>query len=686
VSAVLTRPLDRVEGPEKVTGAARYAYEHEVKGAVYAAIVQSQVARGRIRSLDAGAAEALRGVLRVIWADNAPPLPGGEGELAVMQSREVAYRGQIVAAVVADTLETARHAASLLAIEYDREEFEARLREDDPRLYTPEKVNPSFPAVTDEGDFDGAYAAAEVQLDATYRTPWEHNNAMEPHASIAVWESEARLVVYDSSQGSSSARGTIASTFGLEPEQVRVISPHVGGGFGSKGTPRPTVITAAMAAKVVDRPVKLAATRRQMFALTGYRTPTIQRLRLGARRDGTLQALAHEVVEQTSTLREFAEQTAVVSRMMYAAPGGRRTGHRLAALDVPTPSWMRAPGECPGMYALESAIDELAHACGVDPIELRVRNEPEVDPETGHEFSSRGVISCLREGAERFGFSAARAASPGARRDGRWLLGAGVACSTYPARRRPSQARVRRDGDRYVVQIAAADIGTGARTVIAQIAAEALQVAPERVRVEIGDSDLPPAMLAGGSMGTASWGSAVVKACRALLEGDGDEAHADTTEDIENDPPLARHAFGAQFVEVRVNPRTGEIRVPRALGVFACGRILNPKLARSQFLGGMTMGLGMALMEEGILDPRFGDVVNDDLAGYHLPTYADVGELEATWIDEHDERLNPMGSKGIGEIGIVGTAAAVANAVFNATGHRFRSLPLHLADVVQALG
>jgi xanthine dehydrogenase YagR molybdenum-binding subunit len=419
--------------------------------------------------------------------------------------------------------------------------------------------------------------------------------------------------------------------------------------------------------------VKLALTRQQMFTLTGYRTPTIQRLRLGAERDGTLTAIAHDVVEQTSTVQEFAEQTAVVTRMMYAAPS-RRTTHRLVALDLPTPSWMRAPGECPGMYALESAIDELAVACGVDPIELRIRNEPELDPESGHRFSTRNLVACLREGAERFGWSARGA--PGTRRSGRLLLGLGVAASTYPARRAPSVAHARAEEDgTFTIRIAASDIGTGARTVLTQIAADELEVALERVRVEIGDSSFGQAMLAGGSMGTSSWGAAVVKACRLLRTGET-EVRVDTSGDANADEPLSKHAFGAQFVEVSVDVDTGVVRVPRALGVFACGRIVNPKTARSQFIGGMTMGLGMALLEETVLDRQLGAYVNHDLAMYHVAVNADVDEIDATWIDEYDPHVNPMGAKGIGEIGIVGTAAAVANAVYNATGVRVRDLPI----------
>jgi xanthine dehydrogenase YagR molybdenum-binding subunit len=431
--------------------------------------------------------------------------------------------------------------------------------------------------------------------------------------------------------------------------------------------------------------VKVAATRREMFAFTGYRTPTIQRVRLAAGADGRLEAIVHDVVEQTSTVKEFAEQTAVVTRMMYAAPS-RRTTHRLAALDVPTPSWMRAPGECPGMYALESAMDELAIACGMDPVELRIRNEPAVDPESGLPFSSRNLVACLREGARLFGWEG-REPTPGPRRQGRHYIGMGVASSTYPARRRPASATARAEPTGgYVVRIAASDIGTGSRTALTQIAADALRVPMADVRVLIGDSDLPFAPLAGGSAGTASWGTAVVRACEALrdrLEAGGGavppeglEAFVDTSEEIEAQEPMSRHGFGAQFCEVHVDADTGEITVPRLLGVFAVGRVMNAKTARSQFLGGMTMGLSMALHEESVMDSEFGDYLNSDLAGYHVAACADVHDIEAVWLDEPDEHLNPMGSKGIGEIGIVGTAAAIANAVHHATGVRIRDLPI----------
>jgi xanthine dehydrogenase YagR molybdenum-binding subunit len=687
----------RVDGPDKVTGRARYAFEHPVDGAAYVWAVSSVIARGTIRSVDAARALAVPGVLAVITPDNAPRLPGTDDpELALFQSRAVAYRGQFVAAAVAETLEVAREAAGRVVIEYEQAAHDVTLTADHPGLYKPDFVNPRYETDTAAGDFDGAFAAAAVRVDATYRTPAEHNHPMEPHATVAVWHGDM-LTVYDATQGPSRTAGQVAAVFGLEPGQVRVIAEHVGGGFGAKGMPRANVILAAMAARVTGRPVKCAVTRPQMFAVTGHRAPSIQRVRLGAGPDGRLTALCHDVIDQTSTLKEFTEQSAVATRHMYAAPH-RRTTHRVVRLDVPTPSWMRAPGECPGMFALESALDELAEACRIDPVELRLRNEPAVHPETGQPFSSRNLTACLLQGAARFGW-AGRDPAPGARRDGRWLTGTGVAASTYPARAMPSQARVTvSQSGRYQVLIAAADIGTGARTALLVVAAEALGVPEAAIDLRIGDSALPPAMIAGGSMGTASWTWAVIKACRALRDQirardgavppGGLSAHADTTEDIGAlaSQPLAgraRYAFGAQFAEVRVDTDTGEVRVPRLLGVFAAGRIVSPAQARSQLIGGMTMGLSMALHEESAMDPQFGDYPNHDLAGYHIAAHADVQDIDATWIDEEEPDLGPAGAKGIGEVGIVGTAAAIASAVYHATGIRIRDLPIRLDKLLR---
>ncbi len=679
---VIGEGLDRLDGPEKVTGAARYAFEQPVDRPTYLHPVQATIARGRVTTIDTAEAEALEGVISVLTHENAPRLANTDDkELAVLQSDEVAFRGQFVGAVVAETSEVARQAADLVRVSYDEWPHDAELRADRDDLYAPEQVNAGFPTDTEEGDVDGALSSAAVTVDETYTTPREHNNPMEPHTTIAIWD-DGWLTLYESTQGVHWVRNTVAPVFGLDPDRVRVISPHVGGGFGSKGMPHAPIILAGLAAQTTDvRPVKLALTRQQMFFVAGYRTPTIQHVRLGADADGMLSAISLDVVEQTSKIKEFAEQTAVPARMMYAT-SNRRTTHRLAALDVPVPSWMRAPGECPGMFGPEVAMDEMAEALGLDPIELRVRNEPEIDPETGLPYSSRNLVACMREGARRFDWEQ-RDPTPGVRREDGWMVGTGMASSTYPVFRMPgSIARVRFGGDgRYAVEIGASDIGTGTWTALTQISADALSVDVDDIDLQIGDTLFPNASGAGGSTGITSWGSTIVEAARAFREEHGtDPAEGDEAEGGMPDNPdterYAMHAFGAQFAEARVDEDTGEVRVSRLLGVFAAGRIINAKTARSQFIGGMTMGLSMALHEESVLDPRFGHVVNHDLAEYHIATNADVGEVEAHWVDEHDPHVNPMGSKGIGEIGIVGTAAAIANAVHHATGIRIRDLPI----------
>ncbi|GAB3387268.1 xanthine dehydrogenase family protein molybdopterin-binding subunit [Amycolatopsis echigonensis] len=684
------RGFTRRDGPAKVTGTAPYAYEHPAEAPLYCYPIQAAIARGRCVRISAVEAESLDGVRELITPFTAERLADtDDAELAVLQDCEIPFRGRVIGLVLAETSETARHAAELVDVQYETDPFDTRLRADDPDLYQPDKVNPSFPTDTSEGDFDTAFSGAAVAVDQTYRTSMYHNNPLEPHTTTALWE-DGMLTLWDSTQSVHSVRSTVAKVFGLPAERVRVICPYLGGGFGSKGMPHANVVLAALAARTVPgRPVKLALTRQQMFSLAGYRTPTIQRVRLGADPDGRLDSIGMDVVEQTSRIKEFAEQTAAPARMMYAARN-RSTSHRLARLDVPVPSWMRAPGECPGMFGPEVAMDELAEALGVDPVDLRVRNEPERDPESGRPFSSRHLVECLRTGAERFGWDQ-RDPRPGVRRDGPWLVGSGVAASVYPAKRMPgSSAVVRYEKGRYAVEIGAADLGTGAWTILPQIAADALDVPADSVDVRIGDTAFPKATVAGGSTGTASWGSAVVAAARAFRDkygadpGDGDEAQAETPENPD-EKDYATYGFGAQFAEVRVDADTGEVRVSRLHGTFAVGRIVNPVTARSQLLGGMTMGLSMALHENSVLDPRFGHVVNHDLAEYHIATNADVEDLRADWLDETDPHLNPMGSKGIGEIGIVGTAAAVANAVHHATGVRVRDLPITLDKLLPGL-
>jgi xanthine dehydrogenase YagR molybdenum-binding subunit len=675
----------RLEGHDKVAGTARYAVEYPVDGVAYAWAVPATIARGRIISIDAAAALVTPGVLAVVSHQNAPRLGSVEDpDVLLLQGPEVAYRGQIVAVAVAESLEAAREAARVVRVEYDARQHHTELTPDDPGLYRPDTVNPWYDTDTASGDFEGGYAASPVQVDYEYRTPAYHHNAMEPHAATAIW-ADGDLLVYDSDQGSTRVQESLVALFGLAGPAVRVVNEHVGGGFGGKGFIRSPAVLAALAARLVGRPVRLALTRQQLFTAAGYRTPTIQRVRLGAATDGRLAAIGHDAISQTSTFNEFAEQTAVYTRSMYAAPH-RRTTHRLVRLDVPTPVWMRAPGECPGSFALESALDELAVASGIDPIELRIRNEPAFDPETGNPFSSRNLVACLREGARRFGWTR-RDPTPGVRRDGRWLSGTGVAGCAYPTLAFPSSATVHAGADgSYRVRINATDIGTGARTALWQIAADELDAPPERVTISIGDSDLPPAFVAGGSSGTTSWGWAVRKACaelrqrlqRGSVPAEGVTVRAGTDDDLDILNGYARFAYGAQFAEAHVDVDTGEVRVGRLLGVFAAGRIVNPTTARSQFIGGMTMGLSMALFEEAVPDPRFGDWINHDLAQYHVASCADVNRIEAYWLDEHDPYVNPLGTKGIGEIGIVGTAAAVANAVHHATGVRVRELPVRL--------
>ncbi|MFD9812849.1 xanthine dehydrogenase family protein molybdopterin-binding subunit [Streptomyces sp. NPDC059080] len=681
----LGAPAARREGRAKVTGAARYAAEHAPPHRVHAWPVPATVARGRITSVDTADALALPGVHAVLTHENAPRLePPEDPAVAVLQGPAVPHRGWYVALAVADSLEVARAAAEAVRLTYAAEEYDVTLTPDHPGLYLPKEVNGGYPGTRERGDFDAAYAGALVTVDATYTLTALHNHPMEPHAATAWWD-DGHLTVHDSTQGSTMARDDLAALFGLDRRDVTVVAEHVGGGFGSKGTLRPPAVLAAMAARVTGRPVTLALPRREMPAVVGHRAPTVQRVRLGAGADGVLTALAHEVATHTSTVKEFVEQAAVPARVMYTSPHSR-TVHRVVALDVPSPSWMRAPGEAPGMYALESAMDELAVLLDLDPVELRLRNEPATEPDTGRPFSSRGLTQALREGADRFGWRP-RDPRPGVRRDGDLLLGTGVAAATYPVLIFPSSAEAHAAPDGgFRIRINATDIGTGARTVLGQIAAETLGVPEERVRVEIGRSDLPDAFLAGGSSGTGSWGWAVHKACRSLREDlsnrqqplprEGLAVAADTREEIAAGSPYARHAFGAHFAEVQVDTVTGEVRVRRMLGMFAAGRILNPRTARSQFIGGMAMGIGMALTEHSTMDPVVGGFTERDLASYHVPVCADVHTIEAHWLDEDDPHLNPMGSKGIGEIGIVGAAAAVGNAVHHALGVRLRTLPL----------
>ncbi|WP_431330719.1 xanthine dehydrogenase family protein molybdopterin-binding subunit [Streptomyces sp. IPPR8] len=685
----------RVEGRDKVTGAARYAGEIPFADLAHGWLALSTVARGRVRSLDTDAVLGMPGVLAVLHHGNAPRVDTDyvgmlgippDPTAAVFQDDRVPHVGWPVALVVAETPEQAREAAEALVVTYDEEPHDTVLTADHPGAYP---ADGHMPAETEKGDLAASLAASAVVVDEEYTTPEEHHSMMEPHAATALWDG-GRLEVIDSNQGATWVQTELAKMFSLDESAVRVRSEHIGGGFGSKGL-RAHQVSAVMAATVLQRPVRVVMTRRQMFSLAGHRSPTVQRVRLGADADGRLRALEHRSLNQTSTVYEFVEPGAGVARVMYDADA-HRTANHVVRLDVPSPTFMRAPGEAPGSFAIESALDELAERCGVDPIELRLRNEPEAGPVSGLPFSSRNLAACFREGARRFGW-AERDPRPGIRREGRWLLGTGTAAASFGAGAGPSTALLTAEADgTFTVRISAADLGTGARTALTLVAADALEVTPERVRVRIGDSDFGPAMIAGGSMGTRSWAWAITEAARELRERlalgpavppEGITVRSDTTEALGALAQKERHSYGAQFAEVAVDTATGEVRVRRMLGIFAAGRIVNPLTARNQLVGGMIWGISMALHEEAVRDRATGGLYAPDLAGYHVATQADVGDVDADWVDDRDPD-DPVGIKGVGEIGIVGAAAAVANAVRHATGVRHRSLPIRPDRVLSA--
>lgn len=687
----------RVEGRDKVTGAARYAGEIPFAGLAHGWLVLSTVARGRIASVGTGPVLDMPGVITVLHHGNAPRLETDyvgmlgvppDPTAAVFQNDRVPHAGWPVALVVAETPEQAREAAEALVVTYEPEPHDTALSGARPDAYP---VDGHMPALTEKGDLEAGLAGSVHVVDEEYTTPEEHHGMMEPHAATALWD-EGRLEVVDSNQGATWVADELARMFSLDHSAVRVRSDHVGGGFGSKGV-RAHQVSAVMAATALRRPVRVVLTRRQMFTLTGHRSPTVQRVRLGADDGGRLRALDHRSVSRTSTVWEFVEPSAGVARVMYDADA-HRTENRVVRLDVPSPTWMRAPGEAPGSFAIEAALDELAEKCGLDPVELRLRNEPERGPVSGLPFGGRNLAACFREGARRFGW-AGRDPRPGVRRDGRWLLGTGMAAASFPAGAMPSTAAVTAEPDgTFTVRISAADIGTGARTALTLVAADALRVPVERVRVRIGDSDYGPAMIAGGSMGTRSWAWAVTAAAGELRERlvpggtvppEGVTVRSDTTAAVGALAQRERHSFGAQFAEVAVDVATGEVRVRRMLGVFAAGRIVNPLTARGQLVGGMAWGISMALHEEAVRDPASGGLYGADLAGYHVATHADVPAIEADWVDDPDPD-DPVGIKGIGEIGIVGAAAAVANAVWHATGVRHRNLPIRPDRVLRAGG
>ena len=724
-------PVDRVDGRLKVTGAAKYSAEWPMRGTLYAVMVMSTVAKGRVVSIDTAAAERLPGVVRIFTHRNAPKLSAGKQNpndriLPALQDDFVRYDRQPIALVVADTIERATGAAQRVSARYENS-ADVRLFDH----YTPQQqqapeINQA-PADFRKGDAQAALAAAAVHVDNTYRTPTEHHNPMEPHATTATWDGD-HLTLYDATQGVFSTRNRVAYVLGVPVGNVHVITKYVGGGFGGKGSAWTHVVLAAMASRELGHPVKLVLTRPQMFSSVGNRPPTSQRVAIGASSDGKIGALIHESTSATSTFDTFVEPAAMISRVLYDAPNITST-HHLVRVDVPTPTYMRAPGESSGSFALESAMDELAYVLHMDPIELRLRNYAEVDPEKGIPFSSKSLRECYRQGAERFGW-ANRKPAPRSMRDGRLLVGMGMASATYPTHRSraSANARIMSDGS-ALVTAGSQDIGTGAYTVFTQLSAHVLGLPIERVRFDLGDTTMPMTPTSGGSQTTASVGSAVKMAgdaaiaklidlavadassplhgvqTQAIVHGDGRifvasqpsrgesyaavlsrsgltqiDASADAMPGAEQ-KEYAMHAFGAQFAEVRIDPDLGEIRIARMVGAFASGRILNEKTGRSQYLGGMVYGVGMGLLEETLHDVRLGRVMTANLADYLVPVHADIPTFDAILVPEEDAHVNPIGVKGIGEIGIVGVAAAIANAVYHATGKRIRDLPVTAAKI-----
>ena len=735
----LGQPLDRVDGRLKVTGRAPYAYEQKVPNATYAVMVMSTIAKGRIQSMDTAAAQRSPGVLLVLTHENAPKRPqmqnqtkGGPGGrvVQVLQDAVVRYANQPIGVVIADTIENAHEGARLVQVKYQAEKPEVDLESRLAEAYTPEKAGGgNEPASSKRGDMQAGMAEASARVEQVYWTPFEVHNPMEPHATIAVWDAPDHLTLYDATQGVFTDRKRLASLFGLQPENVRVISPYLGGGVGSKGPVWSHVVLAAMAAREVNRPVKLAVTRPQMFGVVGCRTQTRQALKIGAKQDGSLTALQHDTYCHTSTFDDFVEAASLPARMLYETPNSRTT-HKVVRSDIGQPSYMRAPGEAPGTYGLEAAMDEMAYALKMDPVEFRLKNYAEMDPEEKKPWSSKSLRECYRQAGERFGWSR-RQIEPRSMREGNELIGWGMATSVYPTRRSESNASARLNADgTFSVDAGTQDLGTGTYTIMTQIAASSFGVPVQRVKFRLGDTILPQTPVSGGSQTAASTGSAVYLAAEALREklvqmevtDVQSPLHGVSAQDVtlaggrlfsRSEPSkgeavqalLARsgkphieaqasakpgaekerysmYAFGAQFAEVRVDADLGQIRVARMVGCFGAGQILNAKTARSQLMGGMIWGISMALHEEAATDVRLGRWVNNNLAEYHVPVNADIGQIEALWVDEKDDHVNPLGVKGIGEIGITGAAAAVANAAFHATGLRVRDLPVTLDKLI----
>jgi xanthine dehydrogenase YagR molybdenum-binding subunit len=729
-------PINRTDAWAKVSGAAPYTAEHRIDGLTYAVLVTSTIPSGRVVRIDDSAARQVPGLLLVMTPQNAMRLPQETKDgklqppigrrLTLLQEDDVYYNNQPIAVVVADTFEHARDAAARLRIEYERKDAVLDFEQAKQKLHKPEKVL-AEETDTKRGDLADGLLASSKRLDETYTTPIENHNPLETHATIAEWDGD-KLTLHESTQYMKGVQRIVANIFGIPPENVTAICPYTGGGFGSKGSIWSHGPLTAMAARMLGRPVKLSLDRTQMFGPVGQRPNTEQRFRLGAMDDGSIMASSHDTIAYTSTIEDWIEPCGLMTRMMYESPN-QETTHRTAPMNLGTPTFMRAPGEASGSFALESAMDELAYQLNMDPLALRLKNHTERDPGKELPWSSKSLRQCYEIGAERFGWKD-RKPQPRAMKQGNKLVGWGMATATYPTNRSAGEcsASLNPDGS-ALFRSATQDLGTGTYTVMTQIAADAIGLPVEQVRFELGDSTMPEAPVSGGSTTVASVGPAVQAAGHALrlklvgiaaaAEGSplfgarADQVgvengelyllaeparreamaaivarHGEPVEVTAKAEPgdekkkYSMHAFGAVFVEVTVDEDLGEIRVPRVVGVYGVGKLMNEKTGYSQLMGGIVWGIGLALLEETIIDPRYGRAVNGNLAEYHVPVNADIQGIDVQIVDEDDPHVNPLGAKGIGEIGITGVGAAIANAVYHATGKRVRDLPVTLDKVL----
>jgi xanthine dehydrogenase YagR molybdenum-binding subunit len=730
------QPISRIDGRFKVTGAARYTADVPLAGAVHAAIVHSTIANGRTVSIDTAAAEKAPGVLTVFTHRNMPRMnptpkpwshlhPHGQSYLP-LQDEKILYAGQPIALVVAATLEQATHAGTLIRVEYEVQP---------PVVFGPQTLKdavepPQFlwPVASSVGDADQAIAASPVRIEQTYTTSDRHHNPMEPHATTAVWDADGTLTLYEATQHIFGTKELVSMVLGIPPAKINVVSQFLGGGFGCKGYVWPHTLMAALAAKVLKRPVRVQLTRAQLYSMVGHQPASVQTIALGASRDGKLTGIRHDSISPTAVFDNYIEYAALCPRSLWGASGGISTNHKIVHVNRNTPTALRAPHEALGHFALESAMDELAYATGVDPVALRLLNDTEIDPDTGRPFSTRAMRKCLTEGAARFGWEK-RTPEPRSMRDGRYLIGQGMAGAIYTHWRWPAQARVTlsRDGS-ALVEAGTHELGTGTYTVLQQVAADTLGLPPEKVTVRLGDTRLPTSHASIGSATLANAGASVMLAAKAARDraielarrgrdapfGDANEddvvvrdgrlvlakrnlhityaellARNDLpslTGDGNYDPvaegPKAVFSFSAVFAEVHVDPDLGLVRLNRYVGAYDCGRIINPKTARSQAIGGITWGVGQALLEQSETDPAMGRFLNRNYSGYLVPTSADIPKLDILFVGEFDNEASPIGVKGLGELTAVSVAPAIANAVYHATGRRIRHLPIKVEDLL----